>query len=506
MPVDSTNKVAKNTAIMFLRMIVLMGIAFFSSRLLLATLGVTDYGVYSVVGSISSTFIAIKSLFSESIQRFLNVVKGKSGDTLKEQQLIFNMSVIVHILLIAVFVLVVEIVGLWLLENKLDIPIDRMDAARFVFQMTIVATSISILSIPYDAVIIANEKMSVFAGITVFDAILRLAFILLLPIIKIDYLKSYAAFMVIIPIITLVIQFFYSKRFPECKYSLSFDKKLFKNIMSLSGWNFFGNISFSIIHEGINMLLNVYGGVVMNASRAIAYQVKSVASQVSTNTLVAARPRIMQQSVQKSKKLYFENIFLISRISFFSLALAIVPLFIYTPQLLDIWLKEVPETAVLFTRLVLIGLYIRSLHEPLNIMNMAYATIKSMMIIEVVVMLLSLVAIYIGLKISHYIWLPFAFLAVMEGIIIICLAINAKIELDFPLKQYLVKVLFPMILFSACSTGIGYILNLIYCPSSVISVLLLVIVSVIVEIGICWLFFDKREKQLVYNILRHRNN
>lgn len=501
MSLSSTKIVAKNTVIMFIRMIILMVIAFFSSRLLLATLGVSDYGVYSVVGSIASAFLAIKGMFSESIQRFLNVAKGREKDSIMEQQAIFNMSIFVHFILLVVFAIIVELVGFWLLKNKLVIPLERMDAAVFVFHMTVLATTISIISIPYDAVIVANEKMNIFAGISIFDALLRLIFIFLLPAIKLDNLKLYSTFMVSIPITTVLIQALYCRRFPECRYRIVFDKKMFKEIMGLSGWNFFGNISFSIIHEGINMLLNVYGGVVMNASRAIAYQVKNVASQVSTNTLVAVRPRVMQQSVQKSKEQYFEDIFLLSRISFFSLALAIVPLFVYCPQLLSIWLPEVPKASTTFTRMVLVGLFIRSLHEPLNIMNMAYASIKRMMLIEVVSMLSSLVVIYFVLKNSGLIWFPFACLSCMEAIIITGLIINAKYELGFPIRKYLKKVICPMLLFSLISSVFGFILHYAFKPSTVISVLLCVLLIVIVEMIFCWIFFNMREKQLVLKFI-----
>ena len=183
MQVSATKKVANNTIIMYIRMIFLMFISFYSSRILLATLGFDDFGIYSVVGSISSTFIAIKGLFSESVQRFLNVAKGKVTDSYEEQVSIFNISIIVHVILAIVFIIIVEIIGLWLLHNKLDIPESRLHAASIVFQMTILATTISILCIPFDAVIIANEKMSTYAVISIIDGILRLLLILSLSII-----------------------------------------------------------------------------------------------------------------------------------------------------------------------------------------------------------------------------------------------------------------------------------------------------------------------------------
>lgn len=505
----STNQnkvVAKNSIIMFIRMIFLMGISFYTSRLLLSTLGVTDFGVFSVVGSLSSTFIAIKSLFSESIQRFLNVAKGKGNAFINEQISIFNMSIIVHVVLVLVFIVLVEFIGIWLLENKLNIPIERMEAARFVFQMTVLATSISILSIPYDAVIIANEKLGVYAGITIFDAILKLFFIIALPFMGFDYLKAYSVFLVFIPLSTLVIQLFYCRHFPECKYSFKLDKKLFVEVMSLSSWNFFGNVSFSIIHEGINMLLNMYGGVVLNAARSISYQVRNATNQLSTNTLIAVRPRIMQQSVQKSKEDFIDNIFLISRISYFSLSIAIVPIFVFCPYLLDIWLDEVPSSSVMFTRILLVGLFLRTLHEPINIMNMAFAKIKNMMIIETLVMLLTLLLIYFVLKSFGYIWLPFTLLSCMEMVIVLCLIINAKYEIQFPISLYGKKVLAPMLLFAIASACIGFIFAYVAKPSTVLHVILLVLLSCFVEMIICWLFFNERERNIVIRLVKTKAN
>ena len=498
---ESIRLVARNTTIMYIRMILLMLIAFFTSRRLLITLGVSDFGVYSVVGSISSTFIAIKSLFSESIQRYLNVAKGKIEDSIEEQVSIFNMSLIIHLVLVIIFILLVEIIGLWLLETRLDIPIERIEAARFVFQMAVISTAISIISIPFDALIIANEKMGIYAGITVFDAILKLIFILLLPLFSADHLKLYSAFLVFIPLITLIIQIYYCRSFPEYQYSLRIDYNLFRGMLALSGWNFFGNICFSIIHEGINMLLNIYGGIIMNAARAVAYQVRNATNQISVNTLVAVRPRIMQQSVQISLSAYFDNIFLLSRISFFTLGIAIVPIFVFSPQLLGIWLNQVPPAAPLFTRILLIGLFIRALHEPLNMMNMAFAKIKRMMIIEMFIMLSTLIVIYLALKSTGHIWLPFTILACMELTIILLIALNAYYELGFPILEYGKKVIIPMFLFASISTMVGYIMSLLYGSPNILKTLLLVILLALLEVIICLFFLNDREKQIIRRLL-----
>ena len=495
-------KIAKNTGIVYLRMVLLIIIAFYTSRILLKTLGVIDFGVYSVVGSISSTFIAIKSLFSESIQRFLNVSKGKNPDDYSELISIFNISLIIHVVLVAVFVLVVETVGLWLLQNKLDIPAERYDAACFVFHMTVLATSISILSIPYDAVIIANEKMGFYATISVFDALLRLFFVFMLPIIGIDYLKTYSLLLVFIPTTTLIIQLLYVRLFSECKYELSFNKKMFKEIFTLSGWNFFGNISFSLIHEGINLFLNVFGGVVMNSARAIAYQVRSVTSQLTTNTMLAVRPSIMQRSSTLDKNDFYETIITLSRISFFAMLVPAATLIVYTPQILEIWLGTVPEKATLFTRIVLIGIVFRSLHDPLNIMYMSLGKIKRMMIVESLVMLCFLAIVYAVLKMGAPIWSPFVVLSVMELVIIILISYNARYELEFPFNKYLRRVLFPMILMLIVSSMILYSLGCVLKANSILLTFLGAILSAVIEILICLIFMERKEIDILKRLIK----
>lgn len=499
-------KIAKNTGIVYLRMILLIIIAFYTSRILFKTLGVIDFGVYSVVGSISSTFVAIKSLFSESVQRFLNVSKGKNPDDYSEQISIFNISLIIHLVLVVLFFLVVETAGLWLLQNKLDIPVERYDAAKFVFHMTVLATSISILSIPYDAVIIANERMSFYATISVFDALLRLFFVFMLPVIGIDCLKIYSLLLVFIPTTTLILQFLYVRRFSECKYELRFNKHLFKEIFSMSGWNFFGNISFSLIHEGINLFLNVFGGVVMNTARAIAYQVRALTSQLTTNTMLAIRPSIMQRSSTLGKKDFYETIITSSRISFFAMLVPAATLIVYTPQMLGIWLGTVPEKATLFTRIVLVGIVFRSLHDPLNIMYMSLGKIKRMMIVESLVMLCFLAIVYAVLKFGAPIWSPFVVLSVMELVIILLIAYNARYELEFPFNKYLNRVLFPMILIMTVSAmflyGLGYVIK----ADSVLLTFLGAFLSAVIEVIICFIFMEKKELGLLKRLINKNND
>ena len=500
---NNVQRLVKNTFVIYIRMLLLILIAFYTSRILLKTLGVVDFGVYYVVGSIASTFVSIKGLFSESIQRYLNVYKGKDCDTTQEQQSIFNISIIIHVLLVVVFVGLIEFAGSWLLNTLLNIPSDRMDASKFVFQMSVISLAISILSVPYDAVVIANEKMGFYAIISILDGLLKLLFVFLLPIVNADMLKTYSLLLVFIPFLTLLVQLFYCNKFKECTYSWHFEKGLFKEILSLSGWNFFGNISFSLIHEGINMLLNIFGGVVINAARAVAYQLKSLTAQLSNNTMVAIRPYVIQKSSHTSRSSYFNTIFMLSRISFYTMVIPISILILFCPQLLKLWLGEYPEYSILFTRLLLISILIRSLHEPLNILNMSLGVIKRMMIIESVTMLAFLAIVFVALRIGAPIWTPFLILALMEVFIIIGIVFNASDEIDFPIKHYLSSVVRPLMLIGLLTTAAILLTLLVLKDSSSIAFTGVGICAfVIVELMICYLFMTIEEKKILKTLIK----
>ena len=496
---QTTNRIAVNTIIMYIRMLFLMFITFFTSRLLLKTLGVEDFGIQSVVGSVAATFVSLKTLFSESIQRYLNYEKGKGS--LDGQRAVFSVAIVIHVILAAFFVLVVGFAGHLLIEHKLTIPSEKMGTALFVFYMSIVSIFISIFSVPYDALIIANEKMGIYAFITIVDGLLKLAAVLLLPILPFEMLRSYSVLLIAIPVFTLSYQLFYCRRFEECSFTNHIEKKYVKEIVSLSGWNFFGNISFSLVHEGVNMLLNVFGGLVFNASRTIAYQVRHVAAQVGTNTLVAARPRIMQQAASDGKKRLFNNIYAISRVSFFTSLLPVVVLFPYTGQILDIWLVDVPEYAELFTRLVLLCTVVRSLHEPLNMMYMSYAKIKRMMVVEVCVMLFYLLVFYISLKTNFPIWAPFVEMLLMEATIILGLVINAKAELDFEWDIYFKKVILPMISCLLITASICLLfMYFVVVTKPLMSIVMSGLVGLLYMV-VAYCHLDEREKGLVKNLL-----
>lgn len=500
---SNSSKIAANTIVMYVRMLFLIIISFYSSRLLLACLGVNDFGIQSVVGSISSTFISIKGLFSESLQRFLNYAKGE-GFAIRQRE-IFNLGLVIHLALAIFFVIVAEPLGCWMIGNKLEIPIERLSTAYFIFHMGILSTVISIFSIPYDAVIIANEKMKVYALITVVDACLRLGAVFSLYFLPYDKLRLYAILLLSVPLFTLLFQVFFCKRFPECRIKLCKNKKIFKEILSLSMWNFGGNMAFSLLHEGVNMMLNIFGGLVYNAARTISYHVKGVASQISTNTLIAVRPRIMQQAASLERQVLFLNILTVSRISFFSILLPVVAILAYTEDLLNFWLIKIPAHTVLFTRLILISVVVRSLHEPLNMMYMALGQIKRMTCVEIISMLLFLLIIYISLDSGMPLWTSYVEMGVMELFIILMLVINAHYEFSFPISIYFFKVILPFSILLASSGILCYLFHTFLVSNNIVCIIFYCLLVCLVYSLQVYFYLDNREKKILIEFVKLKN-
>lgn len=435
-------------------MFVLMLISLYTSRVLLQILGIRDYGIYSLVGSITATFNSLRSIFSESIQRFLNYEKGQNNKVGEIQ--VFNIGVISHVVIAIAFFVIAEIIGPWLLDTKLIIDSERLYAAHQVLHATIISSVFSILIIPFDAVIIANEKMNVYAYISLIDGILRLGVVFILLFIDFDKLVSYSYLLAFIPFLEFIFYLLYSRKFNECRYNFSITKSRFSEITRFAGWNFIGNLFFSLAHEGLNMIINRYGSLVSNASRNIGYQVKNVINQLSGNIILATRPYIIQNAANKSIDDMVVYMNIISRMSYFLLSIAIFPLFVFCDKLLNLWLVRVPENAVVFTRLLMMASLIRTLHGPLDLLYQSYAKIKRMILLESVFLFLLLPISILALNMHMPIWIVFLLMVVMESLIIVTLAVNSSYEFDYPVSKYIFCTYLPCMIVTILIFIIGY--------------------------------------------------
>jgi hypothetical protein len=437
-------KLIKNTGFLYIRMFITIFIAFFTSRILLKELGINDFGTYKVVGGIVAMFASLKGLLASSTQRFLNYEMGSNNiDRLK---MIFSMSITIHIFICILFFVIAELVGLWLLNNILVIDADRINAAHWVLQFSILSMLVVIMTIPYDAVIIANERMDVFAYISILDAVLKLGIIFLISWLDFDKLKLYAILVFIVFICIRSVNAIYCKKnFQECKYQLFWDTKLFKQLGSFAGWNFLGNTTFSLVHEGLNLLLNIFGGPAVNAARGIAYQVRSAVTSFTGNIYVATNPQIVKLYAQNKKEELFKILYTSSKLAFFLLLIICCPIIMYTDFFLGIWLIDVPDYTKSFVQLLLIFLLIRVFHGYLDSLFKASGKIIKYQIMDSSILILSVPFSYILLKAGMQFNIVFIVMIVIEFINFIALLFLSRQICQLNVILYFKKVILPCI-------------------------------------------------------------
>lgn len=349
-----TKRIAKNTIAMYIRMAVMMVIGLYTSRVVLNVLGVADYGTYNVVGGVVSMFSLLTASMSASISRYLTFSLGK-GD---EGQLrrVFSVSLEVQMFLAVVIVLAVEAVGVWFLNTQMKIPADRLVAANWVMQCSLVSFVVNLLMVPYNASIISHERMNIYAYISIWDAVMKLVIVYALYVSPFDKLKSYAVLLLVVSTLTTSFYWLYCKRhFRECRFRIVRDKSLIKEMTSFAGWGMIGDGAWILNTEGVNILINMFFGVVLNAARGIATTVDNMVQGFVRNFMVALNPQIVKSYAAGDYEYMHRLIFMGSKYSYFLMLFFFIPISLETRTILTLWLKVVPDYAVAFTRLTLMS-------------------------------------------------------------------------------------------------------------------------------------------------------
>lgn len=498
----NNKRIAKNSGFLFFRMLLTMVIAFYSSRVLLRELGISDYGLYGVIGGIVAMFGSLRGVFASSIQRFLNFEMGKGAKD--ELNKVFSVGVLIHVILSIVFLFLAETIGLWFLETKLVIPADRYNAANWVYQFSIFAAIVTILTVPYDAVIIANERMKAFAYISLVDASLKLLIIFLISYFGDDKLIFYAILIFGVSIVTRTVSWIYCRRnFEESRFRYNWDRQLFRQIGSFAGWNFLGNSAQTLSNEGVNMVLNVFGGTPVNAARSIAYQVRNATMQFLSNILMAVNPQMIKLFAQNREQEFTNMLFLVSKISFFVLFIVAVPIFFFADTILKLWLVNVPNYTLAFVQLILIYLLVRSFHSPIDTLFKATGKIRNYQIVDAVTLFLNLPLSYIFLKSSFTLPTVFVIMIFVECLNLISILYLAKRINRIDIKVYFLKVILPCISVSIVCLPLCYFLTSTYhSPILARQFGLFVIVFIIGLLGVVLVGFGKKEKKVLYNILK----
>ena len=372
---ETSKRIAKNTLLLYVRMLFLMLISLYTSRVVLKALGIEDFGIYNVVGGVVAMFSIISGSLSASITRFLNYEMGIGN--ISRLKHIFSSSVTTQLLLSLIIIILGESIGLWFLNNKMIIPEERCFAANWVFQLSIITFIINLISVPYNAAIIAHEKMSAFAYIGIFEGVAKLCVAYLLTIAPFDHLISYAILMCLI---AMIVRFAYGRycsiHFEECEYSFTFDKKLLKELFSFAGWNFIGAIAGVLREQGGNILLNLFCGPAINAARGISSQVNNAVSGFVTNFTMALNPQITQ-SYSSGKRAYMQVLmYQGAKMSYYILLILSLPIIINTTYILQLWLGDYPDYTDSFVRLILFLSMWESMAFPMSTGLLATGNIK----------------------------------------------------------------------------------------------------------------------------------
>lgn len=441
---DNNKRIAKNTLLLYVRMLFTMAVSLFTSRVILNTLGVEDYGINNVVGGIVTMFSVLSGSLSSSISRFITFELGKGN--IERLKTIFSTGVNIQLGMSVLIIIIAEAVGIWFLNTKMNIPTDRMVAANWVFQCAILTFVLNLLSVPYNAAIIAHEKMSAFAYISVVEVSLKLIIVYMLMISPFDRLETYAVLLLLVGAVIRFIYGYYCKRhFEECTYHFVFDKPVLKEMTGFAGWNFLGNGAYMLNTQGVNILMNLYFGVAVNAARGIATQVDAALKQFVNNFTTAVNPQITKSYAQGDLDYMHKLVCRSAKFSAFLMMFFAVPIILETNTILTIWLKTVPDYAVIFLQWIIISSFMDTvLANSLVTSRFATGKIKRYQIIVTTVGCLVFPLSWIAFKLGFEPQVGYILYFIIYTILLFVRLYLLKDMVKLPVMMYIREVLYKL--------------------------------------------------------------
>lgn len=484
-------------------MLISMFIGFFTSRILLNQLGVVDFGVYNVVGSIIVLLGFLNSTLSLSTQRFINFELGNNN--YQQLQKVYSSSIIIHCALAFVVFILAETVGLWFLNYHMNIPEERMVAANYVYQFSIFSAMLSLTMIPHTATIIAHEHMSQYATIGIIDVFLRFSVACMLYIIQTDKLIIYALAMFLVVLANYLTYYIYcKKKFPECSFILSKDKQLYREMLSFSGWNIFSSISMILNGQVVSIILNVFFGPIVNAARGISTQVNGAIGGFVQNFQIAVNPRIIQTFAANEIQTFYRLINQSAKFSFFLLLIFVVPVWINIDDILQLWLGTVPEHTADFCRIVFIVSLINTFSLPLATAANATGNIKVFQLACGVFEILNIPFSYLLLKLGNPpVAVYFVQLTITISTLFVRLIVLRKL-VSLNISQFLTKIVSRCLFVAILSFSTMIIATYINTES-----LLGLLSSIFISLSLTALFImliglNREEKAIAINLIKNK--
>ena len=467
MPDNSANnkRIAKNTLFLYVRMLFLVAIGFYSTRLILEALGVEDLGIYNVIGSFIVIFDFVSSGLINSTQRYVNIGLGKGDKDLTRQY--FSQSFFLHIAFALFIVLAAETVGLWFVYNKLVIPPERFHAALVVYHLSVLSLVVRFIKICFESDIIANEQMSVFAYMSIFEGVAKILICyVLLSGVFFDRLILYAVLLLAVNVaITVYNVVFCLKKYPETRVGWFHQRSVYKELLSFIGVNSFGVISWAAGKQGVNILLNLFFGPAVNGARGLAGTLDGVISRFGTNVSIAVRPQITKLYAKDEHEQMIQLAMRFTRYEFYIVLALALPVLFRTDQILGIWLKEVPDYTKVFVQILMFETLVNLLSDPFSIITTATGKIVNIQVWGRLITLSGLPIGYVMLCIYPNPYLPVIIMVVLSLCYSIYVIYDVNRKLHFGIMRYVRQVLTPIALVAVCSAFVCWGYNVLF-PSA----------------------------------------
>lgn len=490
---------------LYFRMFLTMGVGLYTSRLVLDALGVVDYGIYGLVGGIVTMFAFLNMAMSSSTQRYLSFDIGRNDQD--RLQKTFNATLNIHFLIAFIFLVLAETIGLWLINYKLVIPIDRMYAANWVYQISVFTFILNVIQVPYSALLIARERMSVYAYVSILQSVLKLIIVFILVQADTDRLILYAILTFCVSfVIRMVYKLYCKKHFKESVYKFYYDKIYYKELLSFSGWSLFGNIAAVARSQGSNILLNLFFGPIANASYSLTRMVQGIIGNFVSNFQVALNPQIVKTYSKGDKQASLNLMFKSAKFSFFAMLILVLPFIYNIDYVMNLWLKEIPLYTIDFIKLALIYSLIETISNPLMIGAQATGNIKWYQITIGSFIFLALPIVWIVLKLTNN---PVYIYWVLIGNSFVALVFRVLFlvkMMDLNAMKFLKEVVIKIILVISLTLSLLYILlkllrfsNELYTfilSSAIITVTNLLIIS--------FIGLTHSEKTFIFNIIKSK--
>lgn len=472
---DNKKNIAKNTIALYLRTLLTMLVGLYTSRVVLNILGVDDFGIYNVVGGVVAMLSIITSSLSQAISRYITFELGKQD--YNRLKIIFSTSINIQILISVVVVVFAEILGVWFLNYKMNIAQERMFAANWVFQFAVFSFVVTLISVPFNAAIIAHEKMKAFAYVGILEAVLKLIIAYTLYLSAFDKLITYAFLLFLVSVIIRIVYGRYcSKKFKECVYTFVVDNKLLKEMINFAAWNFISGTAYVFNTQGLNILSNMFFGVAINAARGIATQVDSVTKTFVCNFTTAVKPQIVKSYSSGDYQYMNKLVCLGAKYSYFLMYALALPFIFESDMILSIWLKKVPAHAGNFVRLTMVVSLVCLLGDTLYTSILAIGKLRKYMIYETLVSIFVFPLTYLFFRWKFSAEIAYLVFAIAYFILIFVRLFYLNNVEGFPIKQYFMGVFKPILLVSLLSSvlPIGY--KLLFASNDIISFIIMILI------------------------------